>query len=249
MIGGFFRKIRQPGPALGAAPVEGSRMEIWWGTLGTSLRVFYGIALAASVLLVLQLVALLFGLDHDGDVGDHDSGLGILSVRSLTAFFTGFGWGGVVAIKQGFGLGVAIVVALATGGALMAAVVAMMRGFASLRHSGTLDYANAIGNVGSVYQAVPGAMAGPGQIEVMVQGRTAFVQAFTRSPERLAPRARVRVTEALDQQTVIVEPLGAGAAPAGGASTTAPSTTAPSTTASPNAAPSPPPAGGARQEA
>jgi hypothetical protein len=170
-------------------------------------------------------------------------------VRSLTAFFTGFGWGGVVAIKQGFGLGAAIVVALATGGALMAAVVAMMRGFASLRHSGTLDYANAIGNVGSVYQAVPGAMAGPGQIEVMVQGRTAFVQAFTRSPERLAPRARVRVTEALDQQTVIVEPLGAGAAPAGGASTTASSTTAPSTTASPNAAPSPPPAGGARQEA
>lgn len=220
-------------------------MELWWGTLGTSLRVFYGIALAASVLLVLQLVALLFGLDHDGDVGDHDSGLGLLSVRSLTAFFTGFGWGGVVAIKQGFGLGAAIVVALATGGALMAAVVAMMRGFASLRHSGTLDYANAIGNVGSVYQAVPGAMAGPGQIEVMVQGRTSFVQAFTRSPERLPPRARVRVTEALDQQTVIVEPLGAGAV----ASAPASSTTSPSTTASPNAAPSPPSAGSDGQEA
>lgn len=224
-------------------------MELWWGTLGTSLRVFYGIALAASVLLVLQLLALLFGLDHDGDFGDHDSGLGLLSVRSLTAFFTGFGWGGVVAIKQGFGLGAAIVVALATGGALMAAVVAMMRGFASLRYSGTLDYANAIGNVGSVYQAVPGAMAGPGQIEVMVQGRTAFVQAFTRSPDRLPPRARVRVTEALDQQTVIVEPLAGGTAATAAPSTASPSTAASSTTASPNAAPSPPPAGGDGQEA
>lgn len=219
-------------------------MELWWGTLGTSLRVFYGIALGASVLLALQLLALLFGLDHDGDVGDHDSGLGILSVRSLTAFFTGFGWGGVVAIKQGFGLTASIVVALATGGALMAAVVAMMRGFASLRHSGTLDYANAIGNVGSVYVAVPGAMAGPGQIEVLVQGRTAFVQAFTRSPERLLPRARVRVIETLDQQTVVVEPLVAPTA----SSTTASSTTAPSTTAPSTSASSPPPAGGSSQE-
>lgn len=259
-------------------------MELWWGSLGTSLRVFYGIALAASVLLVLQLVALLFGLDHEGDAGfdgDHDSGLGVLSLRSITAFFTGFGWGGVVAIKQGFGLTVAIVVALATGGALMAAVVAMMRGFAALRHSGTLDYANAVGNVGSVYVAVPGAMAGPGQIEVLVQGRTAIVQAFTRSPERLPPRARVRVVETLDQQTVVVEPLAAPAAAASSAtsstvasSTAGSSATAPPppasptptsptpvsstpasptpvspTPASPSAAPSPPPAGGASQEA
>lgn len=224
-------------------------MDLWWGSLGTSLRVFYGIALGASVLLVLQLVALLFGLDHDGDAfdGDHDSGLGILSVRSLTAFFTGFGWGGVVAIKEGFGLTAAIVAALATGGALMAAVVAMMRGFASLRHSGTLDYANAVGNVGSVYMAVPGAMAGPGQVEVEVQGRSAIVQAFTRSPERLPPRARVRVVETLDQQTVVVEPLAAAL------SAPAPSTAASPTAASPTAAPSTtapsaPPSGGASQE-
>lgn len=251
-------------------------MELWWGSLGTSLRVFYGIALAASVLLVLQLIAMLFGLDHDGDAfdGDHDSGLGILSMRSITAFFTGFGWGGVVAIKEGFGLTAAIVAALATGGALMAAVVAMMRGFASLRHSGTLDYANAVGNVGSVYVAVPGAMAGPGQIEVLVQGRAAIVQAFTRSPERLPPRARVRVVETLDQQTVVVEPLAGAAAaaspaargenaPAASSSTaappaapspsapsdTAPSTAAPSNTASSTTASSPPPAGRTSQEA
>jgi hypothetical protein len=245
----FDRYIANPSRPACAGAAEGSRMELWWGSLGTSLRVFYGIALAASVLLVLQLIAMLFGLDHDGDAfdGDHDSGLGILSMRSITAFFTGFGWGGVVAIKEGFGLTGAIVAALATGGALMAAVVAMMRGFASLRYSGTLDYANAVGHVGSVYQAVPGAMAGPGQIEVLVQGRTAFVQAFTRSPERLPPRARVRVVEALDQQTVVVEPLVAAAAPP---ATTAPSATPASTTpASTTAAPSSPPAGGTSQEA
>lgn len=208
-------------------------MELWWGSLGTSLRVFYGIAIAASALLVLQLVAMLFGADHDAFDGEHDSGLGLISIRSVTAFFTGFGWGGVVAIKEGFGLTASIAIALVTGGVLMAAVVAMLRGFAALRYSGTLDYENAIGNVGNVYMAVPGAMGGPGQIEVLVQGRTTMVQAFTRAPERLPPRARVRVVEVLDPQTVVVEPLVPASSPS-----------------SPHPHPSSaPPSGGASQEA
>lgn len=214
-------------------------MELWWGSLGTSLRVFYGIAIAASALLVLQLVTMLFGLDHDHDFdSDHDTGLGIVSIRSVTAFFTGFGWGGVVAIKEGFGLTASIAIALLTGGVLMATVVALLRGFAALRYSGTLDYKNAIGHVGNVYVAVPGAMGGPGQIEVHVQGRTTMVQAFTRAPERLPPRARVRVVEVLDPQTVVVEPLVPAAEPA-----------ADSSPSSHPHASSAPPAGGARQEA
>lgn len=225
-------------------------MELWWGSLGTSLRVFYGVAIAASALLVLQLVAMLFGADADADGfdGDHDAGLGLVSIRSVTAFFTGFGWGGVVAIKEGFGLTASIAIALATGGVLMAAVVAMLRGFAALRYSGTLDYKNAIGNVGNVYVAVPGAMGGPGQIEVTVQGRTTMVQAFTRAPERLPPRARVRVVEVLDPQTVIVEPLVPAVAAAAEPQPATPAAPAPSAPSHPDAS-SAPPSGGARQEA
>lgn len=223
-------------------------MELWWGSLGTSLRVFYGIAIAASVLLVLQLVALLFGADTDHDFdADHDSGIGIVSIRSLTAFLTGFGWGGVVAIKEGFGLTASIAIALVAGGVLMAAVVATMRGFAALRYSGTLDYRNAIGNVGNVYVAVPGAMGGPGQIEVHVQGRTTMVQAFTRAPERLPPRARVRVVEVLDPQTVIVEPLVHTAAAPAAPYSTGPDATVSSTVAQPHPSHAPSP-GGVRQE-
>jgi hypothetical protein len=186
-------------------------METWWSSLGTALQVFYAIALASSLLLVLQLVLTLFGLDGDADVDTHDTGLSFLSMRSVTAFFTGFGWGGVIAVKQGLGLWPSIGVALAIGGALMAAVVALMRAVYSLRYSGTLDYRNAVGAVGNVYLPIPGAMAGPGQVEVLVQGRLCVVQAFTRAPDRIPNQARVRVVDVVDPQTLLVEPVAAAA--------------------------------------
>lgn len=189
-------------------------MEAWWDSLTTALQVFYAIAFFTTAIMVLQLLAAILGLgDVDVDAGfDHADGVGdggthLLSVRTVIAFFTGFGWGGLVALRQGLSLPAAILVAVATGGALMMTVFLLMRGLYSLRYSGTLDYRNAVGNVGNAYVSVPGAMAGPGQVEVLVQGRLAVVKAFTRAPETIPTRAPVRVVDVLDQQTLIVEPL------------------------------------------
>lgn len=189
--------------------------EGWWESLDTALQVFYAIALATSALLAIQLVLLLFGFDGDADVevDHHDAGSGILSVRAVTAFFTGFGWAGVAALEAGWSLVPSVVVAMVAGGAFMGGVVALMRGLYSLRYSGNLDYKNAIGNVGSVYLRVPGGMTGPGQVEVMVQGRLRVVQAFTRSPAELPNRSRIRVVDVMDEGTLVVEPVGSAAEP------------------------------------
>lgn len=188
-------------------------MELWWTELAIAHKVFYAIAIATSAVLVLQLILSFFGLDGDADAdfdaGDagHGGGVGILSVRTVTAFFTGFGWGGVAALEAGIALIPSVLLAVAAGGVLMGAVFALMRGLYAMRYSGTLDYRNAIGVAGSVYLPVPAAMAGPGQIEVRVQGRLCVVQAFTRAPAKIPNRARVRVVDVLDQQTLLVEPL------------------------------------------
>jgi hypothetical protein len=188
-------------------------MEAWWNSLGAALQVYYGIAIVTTFLLFLQLLLSVFGFDSDTDfdAGDaldvHDSGVSVFSVRSVTAFLTGFGWGGVVSLRQGLSVLAATVVASLAGATLTAMVVGLMRLLYGMRYSGTLDYHNAIGVVGNVYLPVPGAMAGPGQVEVLVQGRLAVVQAFTRWPEKLPNRTRVRVVDTLDQQTLLVEPL------------------------------------------
>jgi hypothetical protein len=75
-------------------------IQSWWDALNFDLQIFYGIAIIALIVLSFQMIlTLFFGMD-DGtdafDIGQHDSGMGIFSVRGITAFFTGFGWTGVI---------------------------------------------------------------------------------------------------------------------------------------------------------
>jgi len=195
-------------------------MDTWWNGLDLELQIVYALALAGTLLLGLQLVLLFLGadadLDAEADLGDlgHGDGAGqVFSIRSIAAFLTGFGWTGVAALEAGWSIGAASLAALVVGALFVAGSLALIRGLMSLRASGSLDYRNAVGQVGTVYLAVPAAMAGPGRIEVLVQGRMAEVAAFTRADRRLAARERVQVVGVLDPTTVLVAPLADPAAP------------------------------------
>lgn len=186
----------------------------WWASLALALKLYYSIAIATSFFLVLQLLALIVGIgDGDLDVdSDVDAGGShVLSVRTVTAFLAGFGWTGAVALESGRSIPVATLLAVLVGGVFMAGVAALMRGLYGLRQSGTLDYKNAVGEIGSVYLHIPPAMKGPGQVEVTVQGRLRVVQAFTRSATEIPNQAPVRVIDIIDRNTLVVEPLTAPA--------------------------------------
>ena len=188
-------------------------MDGWWDTLSLALKIFYGIGIATSLVMVLQLVLMIFGMDGHSDAADaidpdaDHSGGGVLSVRTITAFFVGFGWTGAGAIESGLELAPALLLATLVGGAFMAGILFLMRALYGLRYSGTLDYRNAVGVIGTVYLRVPAAMVGPGQVEVLVQGRMVIAQAFTRSDSELPNRSRVKVVDLMDQNTLLVEPF------------------------------------------
>jgi len=196
-------------------------MDIWWDSLATPLRVFYVIAISTTFFMLLQFAALLFGLgdgdaELDGGDADGDGGGGhVLSIRTAMAFLAGFGWTGVAALKAGWSLPLVLVASVGVGSLFMGGVLLLMRVLYSLRYSGTLDYRNAIGELGSVYLRIPAAMQGPGQVEVKIQGRLCVVQAFTKADHELGNQVRVRVTDTMDQNTLIVEPLTAQTEAAG----------------------------------
>lgn len=193
-------------------------MSEWWAGLSFEQQIYYAIAIVATVLVVFQTALLLVGGADDladaGDVdmdgpGEHPSGIAIVSSRTVVAFFVGFGWTGVVAAGNRPEL--AVVAAVLMGLLFGAAIFYLMRALHGLRHSGSLDYHNALGAIGTVYLPIPAAMDGGGRIQVIVQGRLRVVQALTRHPERIESRARVRVVDLVDENTLLVEPLTGGA--------------------------------------
>lgn len=183
----------------------------WLASLPIELSIFFGIAFIATAFLLLQIAMMIFGFDHLGveDMAAGD-GFGIISVRSITGFFGGLGWTGVIALRKGMSVPAATTVGTLVGVVLMLSVALFMKLVYSLRESGTLDYNNAIGQVGTVYMAIPPNRQGPGQVRVLVQGRVTIIAAFTRSDKKIPTQQKVNVVGLIDERTLLVEPLGPG---------------------------------------
>ena len=186
----------------------------YWLHLTPTMKMFVGIGTISSAVLTLQMVLAMFGGDMDGletDVDIPDAGeggaSGILSIRTIGAFFTGFGWSGAAMLQAGYGTGAATFVGIVVGSIFMALIFYLMTYLHSLRQEGTINYANAVGKIGSVYLPIPPHRKGIGQVEVLVQGRLKIVQAITDNDKKIGNRVAVRVTELVDTQTILVEPL------------------------------------------
>lgn len=180
----------------------------WWETLNFDLQVFYSIAIIALIALCFQsALTLIFGLDDfDGvNVGDHDSGISIFSVRGITAFFTGFGWTGVICTKQGLSLPITILIALVVGGGLMVFIYLLMRSFMRLQSNGVLVYKNAVGQLATVYVTVQPKQQASGQVEIMIQGRLVTAEALYRGSEPIKPGTKVKVIDCIGSSTLVVD--------------------------------------------
>lgn len=187
----------------------------WWTNLEPAgMQTFVAIGVISSLILFIQMIFVLAGgfldvPDLDVDISDTGSGgaTGMFSIRGIGAFFTGFGWTGASVLEAGGSLAAAIAGGMIVGLLVLVGFVFLMRWLHSLRDEGTVDYKNAIGQVGSVYVPIPPNREGLGQIEVLVQGRISTVRAVSDHSERLGNRTAVRVKELVDERTLLVETL------------------------------------------
>jgi hypothetical protein len=204
-------KLRGLRAAAGCA--NPAAMNAWWEQLTPLLKIFWSIALFASVFQLIMFLGAIFGTGHDFDHDvAHDGASGaegaqILSIRTLIAGAVGFGWAGVLSMGSGASDLAAIAIALVTGVVFMLLVFWMMRLLFSMRDDGTLNYQNAVGLTGRVYVTIPARRAGTGQIEIMFQGRLVTASAQTDIDRSLPPQASIRVTAAQSDNTLIVEPV------------------------------------------
>ncbi len=183
----------------------------WWDSLTFLAQCYWVVAVCGSTLMLIMLFLSLFNLDGDGDMdmdgpAEHPSGLGLLSTRAISSFLMGFGWAGVICYEQEVNDGLSIVIATIGGSIWLWIILKLMQFLFSLKHDGTVRFENAVGSTAQVYIPIPAKLQGNGQVQLTVQGRFRVVDAVTRHTDQLDRRLRVRVTEILDQGTLVVEP-------------------------------------------
>ncbi|MCB9832340.1 MAG: hypothetical protein H6807_07690 [Planctomycetes bacterium] len=156
-----------------------------------------------------------FGDHGDGDFGDHDvshdhgsedstSAFNLLSLQSLACLAMSVGWMGLGMMRSFQSPGWLALTVAAVFGLLMVWFMGfLLRKARRLESSGTLDLRNAVGRSGTVYLGIP--KGGVGQVQVVVQGRLATLEA--RSELDLLPTGTKVLVSSVDPNgTLVVSP-------------------------------------------
>lgn len=190
-------------------------IEEWWSSLSNAEHIFWIIAVIFTVFFVIQFVLSIMGMDLEADSDidldsdmeadyDIDPSFTLFSVRSLIAFFTFFGWTGVLTLRAGSSVTFAVIVSVLTGTVAMVLVAVMLYQFIKMTESGNIDIKKALASIGEVYLTVPASEKGKGKIHVKVNGKVMELEAVTKGKD-IKNGESVVVLEVLEDNVMLVE--------------------------------------------
>lgn len=191
-------------------------MAEFWNGLNVLQRIYFCIGLAATLVLMLQIITMLFGLgetdtgvDLDGD-GEPDinvdtgDGFTLFSVRGVIAFFAIGGWVGYIFAETNTAL--AIVLSVVAGSLALVAMAFIMRGIMKMRSDGNIDIKRAVGKIADVYLTVPAKDNGNGKVTLTLEERFVELNAIQNENTPLTTGTKVKIT-GVSGDCVIVEKI------------------------------------------
>jgi hypothetical protein len=165
--------------------------------------VLFTIACISTLLFLIKLGMFMFaGMDSEIDADfssmeDSDASFNFLSVQSLLAFFMGFGWSGVAAMRQfGLSIGVSFGVAVGTGLFFMFVSALLFRLTKKLNKTVKINLKELEGKPAKTYTAF--APKGKGQIEVTLNKKLTIFDATNNTDCQIASFTTVKVQKVQD---------------------------------------------------
>jgi amino acid transporter len=188
-------------------------MTEWFFNLEIFSKIYWGIALIASLIFVIMMILTFMGGDNDGFDTDaeieSDTGIGFqfITFKNLVGFFTIFGWSGIACMDSDLSKPVTVVISFICGLIMMTIMAAMFFYMRKLNDSGTLDFKNAIGSVGEVYLTIGANRSSIGKVHVKIQGALRELEALTDSEINLKSSSVIKVKDVTENGILIVEQL------------------------------------------
>lgn len=189
----------------------------WFTELDPTLRIYWGIAIFASVVFVIQTAMSFLGV-ADIDSGDADvdfstdtdslddaGSMHLLSIRNIFYFLLGFGWTGVSlwnTIENRILLAAAAVL---VGCSFVALFLWLFRQMMKLQSNGAFDINDSVGKVCDVYLRIPAEAQGLGKVQISLGGSVQELDARTTGAQ-IPSGAKVRVLRVIDKNVLEVEP-------------------------------------------
>lgn len=188
---------------------------MWFGDLPPALRIYWGIAIFASVIFIIQIVLTFIGIGDtdldtggadgaDGDTMDTGGVLQLFTVRNFVNFLLGVGWGGVCLWGAIPNTPLLILASIIVGTLFVGVFVFMFRNLRRLEHTARYDLHDAVGQIADVYLRIPAERNGEGKIQTAFGGSVQELPAVTDGDD-IPSGSKVRILAVIGDHTFLVE--------------------------------------------
>ncbi len=191
-------------------------MNDFFGDASVLEQTYWYIALIGSAIFLIIFVMTFIGggdadmeADMDAAEGGDDGGVGFqfFTFKNVVAFFTIFGWAGIVCIDNGYSRMITIVISSISGLLMMIATSFLFFWMGKMAQSGTLKIKNAVGAIGEVYLPIGANRSKIGKVQIKVQGALRELEAITDADEELKTTTLVKVVEVVSAELLLVETI------------------------------------------
>ena len=193
-------------------------MTEWWTSLDLFMKILWCIAIASSLIFIIETVLTFIGadvemdMDTDFDMPDGgfegDPSMNLYTFRNLVNFLLGMSWTAILLQEQIASKALLMIISFAVGAFLVFAVMMLFKGPRKMQQSGNIDvYRSAVGCSGRVYLTVPAERKGAGKVQININNAVREYDALTDSEDDLKTGTSIKVTEVLDTNTLLVEEI------------------------------------------
>ena len=182
-----------------------------YSSLDPWMKVYWGCAIIAGLIFIVQMVLTLIGMDStdvdvdfDGsDTMDYGGSISLFSIRNLINFFCGFGWAGVCPNGSIPNRIILLLVSLIVGIGFVMMFFYIKKQTKKLEHNGAFKIADCVDKTADVYLRIPGQRKGKGKVQISINGSIQEIDAMT-DGETIASGCKVKVTETIGNDMLLV---------------------------------------------
>ena len=191
----------------------------WWASLSPAMKVLWCVTLSASLIFIIQSIMTFIGADADSsfdtdldagpadDLSNIDGGSNLYTFRNFVNFFLGFGWSAILLQEKIKAPALLVIVSVVIGIVLVALVMWLFKWLNSMQQSGNINVRkSAVDCKGTVYLPIPAERSGEGKVQITIAGAVREFNALTEG-EALKTGTPIKVTEVVNESTLVVEPL------------------------------------------